>query len=169
MAWLNSPLITSCLLISEGFSPSSTSLLTSCCQLGGSVSRSFSNCSSSLWLSPKAMLSNLIHPQTNVKFCWGLQGDNGDPHIFCVCSCVYGCTYVSVHMHVEARGWLQVSSLTVLHLIPFDSLVRSGFFHGSSPYELRSSHFNSWALTPSSWAYIYCKPGRFLHPIQQRA
>lgn len=47
-------------MISQGFSPSNTSRLTSCCQLGGSVSKSFSNCSSSLWLSPKAMLSNLM-------------------------------------------------------------------------------------------------------------
>lgn len=98
---LNLPLITSCLLISEGFSPSNTSLLTSCCQLGGSISKSFSNCSSSLWLSPKAMLSNL-RKQTNrwQTLFEGFKWTTEDLQMFCVCSYVYGCTYICVHMHI---------------------------------------------------------------------
>lgn len=98
--WLNLPLITSCLLISEGFNPSNTSLLTSCCQLGGSISRSFSNCSSSLWLSPKAMLSNL-RKQTDGKFC--LRESSGQ---WKICkSSVYVHMCMNVHRYVCIRIW----------------------------------------------------------------
>lgn len=113
--WLNLPLITSCLLISEGFSPSNTSLLTSCCQLGGSISKSFSNCSSSLWLSPKAMLSNL-RKQTNrwQTLFEGFKWTTEDLQMFCVCSYVYGCTYI------RAYGGQRLALGVFLHFILFD-------------------------------------------------
>lgn len=150
--WLNLPLITSCLLISEGFSPSNTSLLTSCCQLGGSISRSFSNCSSSLWLSPKAMLSNL-RKQIMANSVWGLQVDNGRlanllRMFICVWRHIGKCAYAYGGQRLALGVFFDCSSLYSF----WHGLVMPGFLHGYWASALRSSylwgkHFTSSTVT----------------------